>query len=65
VARAPAVVESRAESDPCPVCGRRVYVDEHAAEIHAGNSLRVVRVSCRFCGHRQERFYRIRSTPPT
>lgn len=53
------VVEARATSDPCIVCGKPVYLEEHAVETHGGQLLRAVRVECRFCGHERTLYFRI------
>lgn len=53
------VVEARATSDPCPVCDRPLYLEEHAVETHGEQSLRAVRVECRFCAHRRTVYVQI------
>jgi hypothetical protein len=52
-----AVIEPRAASQACVVCGASVRVKEHTA-IHR-EDVRVVRVYCPACGLRREVFFRI------
>lgn len=53
------VVEARATGDPCVICGKPVYVAEHAAETFGEDRLRTVRVTCRFCDHERTVYLRI------
>jgi len=54
-----AVVEPSARSTPCHQCGGELAVDEHAAETHAGELLRVVRATCRRCQARRALWFRL------
>ncbi len=47
------VVEARAASETCVVCGERIHVEAHAVERIGGRLLRVVHLACRRCGHRR------------
>ena len=55
----PAVIEPSARSTPCHQCGGELAVDEHAAETHDGELLRVVRATCRRCGTHREIWFRL------
>jgi hypothetical protein len=59
-----AVVESHAESVPCPRCGGRQQVTEHVAVTVAGARLREARLTCRQCGTRRSFWFRITDTSP-
>jgi hypothetical protein len=59
------VVESRAESEPCLVCGGPVGTVEHRAETHDDRRLRVAVVSCRRCGAKRAFYFRIGTTLPS
>ncbi|MFO0549935.1 MAG: hypothetical protein U0271_16190 [Polyangiaceae bacterium] len=52
-------VEVTAESKPCPVCGDSLRAVEHDVIEHEGARLRRVRVVCRMCHARWERFFRL------
>ena len=45
------LVEAKARSIPCPLCGQAVRIDEHAARTLGGVPLRLVHVACPMCGH--------------
>jgi predicted RNA-binding Zn-ribbon protein involved in translation (DUF1610 family) len=47
------LVEPRARSMPCPLCGAALRIDEHAARAIGGVPLRLVHVSCPMCGHKR------------
>jgi len=47
------VVEVRAASESCPVCGERSFVERHVVETFGGRALRVVWLKCKRCGHRR------------
>ena len=53
------LVEVTAKKTPCPLCGGELRVDEHAAESHGGDMLRVVRVHCHPCGAKRSLYFRI------
>lgn len=57
-----AVVEVQALGAPCIQCGGSMRLEEHAAEGHAGQLLRVVRMRCPSCGTRRVRWFRV--SPP-
>ena len=58
-----AVVESQAESVPCPRCGGRHQVEEHVASTVGGMRLREARLVCRQCGSRRSLWFQIVPTP--
>jgi len=60
----PAVIETKAASEPCVLCGNVVQVDEHEARTVDGMRRRVVHVSCRQCGHPHRLFFEIEETRP-
>ena len=59
-----AVVETHAESVPCPRCGGRQRVSEHVAVTVAGARLREARLTCRQCGTRRSLWFRIMDLGP-
>jgi hypothetical protein len=59
-----AVVESHAESVPCPRCAGRQQVTEHVAVTVVGVRLREARLTCRQCGTRRSYWFRIADTGP-
>ena len=58
------LVEPRAEALPCSRCESAMRSDEHAAETHGGESLRVVKLVCRSCGAQRVVYFRIRPRLP-
>lgn len=52
-------VEVTAESKPCPICAGGLRAVEHDVIEHEGARLRRVRVVCRTCHARWERFFRL------
>ncbi|HJL19324.1 MAG TPA: hypothetical protein RMH99_26905 [Sandaracinaceae bacterium LLY-WYZ-13_1] len=61
--RSASVVEARATSDPCVVCGGNVVSEGHAVETFGERRLRVVRLACRRCGHRRPFYVHIEAAP--
>ena len=59
-----AVVETHAESVPCPRCEGRQQVAEHVAVTVAGARLREARLICRQCGTRRSLWFRISDVRP-
>lgn len=57
-----AVIEPRTARRPCPLCGGRLQLLEHAAETRGGRRLRVVRVRCRRCHVPRELFFELIET---
>ncbi|MBN2497298.1 MAG: hypothetical protein JXR96_22080 [Deltaproteobacteria bacterium] len=57
----PSVVEPKAESVQCPICGGDLRVSEHRAEVIDGARLRVARVHCSMCGDERDIFFQLRS----
>jgi len=55
----PAVIETKAASEPCVLCGNAVQIDEHEARTVNGMRRRVVHVSCRQCGHPRKLYFEI------
>jgi hypothetical protein len=53
------VVEARASSLACVLCGNQVRIADHLAEEHRGARLRVVLVVCTACGAPRALYYRI------
>jgi hypothetical protein len=43
------VIEGRARGTPCVQCGSDLILGDHTAEVHQGQSLRLVRLVCRLC----------------
>lgn len=60
----PAVVELRAQAEPCPLCGGNQTCDEHAAVVIGGEPLREARLSCRLCHARRSVWFRIAPDRP-
>ncbi len=58
------VIEPRASSLPCPLCGGGVAIADHQARTVGGRSLRVVSVICQRCGVGRQRWFRIGSPLP-
>ncbi len=56
------VIELRARSFPCTRCEGELVLDEHAAIVHGGESLRELRLKCRRCGTPRTLWFRVR--PP-
>lgn len=54
-----AVIETHAESAPCPRCEGKQDVSEHLAVRLAGVRLREVRLRCRQCGSTRAMWFRI------
>lgn len=44
------IVDIRAASIPCPLCQGALRLDEHAADVIDGRSVRIARLTCRGCG---------------
>lgn len=59
-----AVVETHAESVPCPRCEGRQQVSEHVAVTVQGVRLREARLVCRQCGSRRSLWFRIDEPGP-
>lgn len=59
-----AVIESRAESVPCPDCEGSLRAEEHTAFEHEGTLLRKVELVCRSCGAPLTQYFRIVSAQP-
>jgi transposase-like protein len=59
-----AVVETHAESMPCPLCEGKHEVVEHVAVTHAGIRLREARLRCRQCGTTRSAWFRINGVGP-
>lgn len=59
-----AAVEPRAEALPCPRCGGRCHVVEHAVHETEDERLRRASVRCGGCGHERDVFVRLRSLEP-
>jgi uncharacterized protein with PIN domain len=55
----PSQVEIDAEAQRCAVCQGALRVDAHEVTEHRGLRLRVARSTCRGCGARWDRYYRI------
>lgn len=54
-----AVVETHAESTPCPRCSGRHEIVEHLAVTREGRRLRETKLRCRHCGARRSMWFRI------
>lgn len=55
----PAVVDLRAVAIPCPLCGGRLRLEDHAASEIDGVRLRVATVSCTGCYERRRRYFKL------
>lgn len=55
------VIETRAASQPCPLCEGDLRVEDHAARTVGGIALRVLTMVCRRCGVAREVWFRIGS----
>jgi hypothetical protein len=58
------VVETHAESVPCPRCNGKHEVVEHVAVTVAGIRLREARLRCRQCGTSRSLWFRINDAGP-
>lgn len=59
-----AVVETHAESVPCPRCNNKHEVTEHLAVTVDGSRLREARLRCRQCGSTRSLWFRIQESGP-
>ncbi len=59
-----AVVESHAESVPCPLCDGKQEVREHAAVTMRGARLREARLRCRQCGTTRSLWFQLQDSLP-
>ena len=59
------VIEVGAKAIPCARCEGPLRLEEHAAMMFQGRSLRVVRLSCQRCGGNREVYFRIVSVLPS
>jgi hypothetical protein len=53
------LVDVLAVSEPCPLCGGELRLDEHAVETRGEVRVRVARLVCKMCRAPWQRFYRI------
>ena len=58
------LVGVQAASLPCPLCGEKLRIDEHAAKTIDRARLRIVRATCTRCGVPRSFYFRITSTQP-
>jgi hypothetical protein len=58
------VVEVRARSTPCSICGAETRVVDHTAETIDGAPLRLAHTLCPQCGHARVIYYRLGSALP-
>jgi len=56
---APSQVEPIAEAAVCPLCNGALRLENHAAETHDGNRLRVAHVRCTSCGVARALYFRL------
>jgi hypothetical protein len=59
-----AVIETQAESMPCPLCAGKHEVVEHVATTRLGIRLREARLRCRQCGTSRSLWFRINDVAP-
>jgi hypothetical protein len=59
------VVEPRARATPCGQCGGELELRDHAAELHEGRPLRLVRLICRLCHAPRALWFRIEAALPS
>lgn len=65
VVSAPSVIEVRARSLPCPLCGGSLRIDDQAATVSEGRVLTELRVSCAACGIARSLYFRTGSPLPS
>jgi hypothetical protein len=56
---APTQVEPIAAATVCPLCDGELRLENHAAETHDGNRLRVAHVRCTSCGVARALYFRL------
>ncbi len=54
-----AIVDVRAEANPCPLCGGSLKLEEHSADVVNGVRLRIAAVACTLCGTRRSIYFRL------
>ena len=59
----PAQVEVMALARPCPLCKGSLRLEEHAAAVLEGVSLRIARMTCTSCGTRRALHFRLAERP--
>lgn len=57
----PSVVEPMAGAQKCLRCASDLRLEEHAAEMHDGDRLRIARMKCIQCGKRRQLFFRLQA----
>jgi hypothetical protein len=57
----PSVVEPMAGEQKCLRCASNLRLEEHAAERHDGDRLRIARMKCVQCGKPRELFFRLQA----
>jgi ribosomal protein S27AE len=55
------LVEVRARSMPCPICGSEVRVADHTAETLEGQALRLAHTRCPSCGYEGIVYFALRA----
>jgi len=56
---APTQVEPIAEATVCPLCEGALRLENHAAETHEGNRMRVAHMRCTNCGVERALYFRL------
>jgi hypothetical protein len=59
-----AAIEPRAESEPCPICGGHLHVDEHVAVHEGAQRQRKVDLRCGDCGRIDTLWFVLRTSAP-
>jgi hypothetical protein len=54
-----AVIDGRARSHPCPLCGGSLRLEEHGATVVGDRSLRPLELTCQACGIRRTLWFEI------
>ncbi len=60
----PSVIPVRARSQPCPLCGGALRLDDETAEIEAGIRLRAAHMTCVQCGIKRVLWFQIVISAP-
>jgi len=53
------VIETHAQSVPCPLCGANHELIEHSAHVRSGVRLRETKLRCRQCGSARSLWFKI------
>jgi hypothetical protein len=59
------VIEGMARATPCVQCGAELILSDHAADVHQGTAVRVVRLVCRLCHAPRVLWFRVETHLPS